>query len=303
MAYFIVPYEWDLKSMGVLSKYVYEWVEPTGFVAGIIAILLLCFQAAILNFVVMEYRMANDITLFPGLFYILFCSLIPEFLYLSPVLLGNTFAIIALYQLMETYKKYSCADNIYNIGFWTGVASMFYFSNIIYLIIAWIGLNILRAFKLNERIILLTGFFSPYLLAFAYYYWNNQGAYFLESQILRNISFWDFAQTEHLVVYLSLGIFALLLLLVIFNARSYDMKKNIRVHKNHNILYVSIFALALTLLFQAQVGVEHLLLLCIAFGIFLSYNFSDMSSRVAESIHLILFTLVLFWQYFPLVSF
>ena len=300
---FIVPSSWKPQNSGILSDWVYSWLDVPSILASIFSILLVSFQATIINFICIRYRMAAEINLFPGLFYILIVSLIPDFLHLSPILLGNTFLIFALYQLLETYKKYSAADNIYNVGLWIGVASLFYFSFAIFFLLGWLGLNILRAFKLKERIILLIGFLSPYLLTFTYAFWNDNSLAFLQKQGFSNLAFLDFATIEPLTLYVGGGTILLLLLTALLSSRTYSLKKNIRVQKNINILFLCLFISVFSLLFQSNIGIEHLLLLSVPLGIFISFNFTRMSNQMAESLHLIWLTLVLFWQFFPLFQF
>ena len=66
------------------------------------------------NIIIAKFRMASSVSLFPGLFYVLLVSMLPEFLTLSPALLANTFFIIAIWELFETYRKNEVSGNIVN---------------------------------------------------------------------------------------------------------------------------------------------------------------------------------------------
>ncbi len=302
LSLFFVPVETSTSTAGVWSDWVFQKFDPTSIGSIIITVLLVSFQATCINYMITKYRMANEISLFPGAFYILFCSMLPDFLYLSPILLGNTFLIFALLQLMDTYKEYSSADNIYNVGLWIGVASLFYFSFSIFLILGWAGLNVLRAFKFKERLMLITGFLSPYLIAFTYHYWYDNADYFWQHQVMENISFLNFEPTNALTLYIGLGLTALLILIILASTRTYNLKKNIGVQKNITILYLFLLISLFTLLFQANIAINHLLILAIPIGIFISFNFTNMSNRLAESLHLILLTIILVYQFIPLIA-
>lgn len=301
LSLFIVPSEWASTSKGVWSNWVFHKIEMPSIQASILVILLVSIQGILINYIVNKYRMLKNVSLFPGAIYILLTSLIPDFLYLSPILMGTTFWIIALYQLFEVYKKYSCADNIYNVGFFTAVASLFYFSFSIFLLFVLFALSILRAFKVKESLMLLIGFITPYFLTFTYYYWNDKEAFFLQKQIYNNIAFLDFIPTDRFTLYIAAGLFSFLLLLTIFNYRSYGFRKNIRVQKNVDVLFIALMASVFTLSIQAGISIPHLLLLAVPLAVFLAISLEKMSPQMAEVVHLLLLVLALGWQFLPLL--
>ncbi|MBK7410278.1 MAG: hypothetical protein IPJ40_20805 [Saprospirales bacterium] len=94
------------------------------------SMLLVFFQAILIVVMVNGNRINNESNLLPGVFYCLFASMVPEFMYPSPVLMGNTFLLLALLELMGVYKIPIASGRLYNVGFWISVASLFYFSNI-----------------------------------------------------------------------------------------------------------------------------------------------------------------------------
>ena len=158
-ALFVGHPEEDFTGQGVLSDWLNESWGTTGVLAVSIGIVIVFLQSLLINIIVAKFRMATSVSLFPGLFYALLASMIPEFLALSPALMANTFFILALWELLETYRKNNVAGHIVNVGFWIGIASLFYFSEVVFLLLAFIGLNVLRAFKFKEVMMLWIGFF------------------------------------------------------------------------------------------------------------------------------------------------
>ncbi len=132
-----------------------------GLLPTLLTIVLLSLQAVLINVLVSNHRLASEVSLFPGLFYILIASSLPDFLCFSPIHLANTFLIIALGILMATYKQSSCADLIFNVGLWLGVASLFYPPFLLFLFVGMAGLNVLRAYKIRERLMILAGMADP----------------------------------------------------------------------------------------------------------------------------------------------
>ena len=151
-------------SAGVLSDFVYGYVGTSGWLPNLVALFLVLLQALLLNVLAARFRVSKEVTMFPGVFYILLMSTVPEFFHLSPMLMGNTFLILAVSSLFNAYKKSSMADSIFNIGLWIGVAILFYYSNFIYLFLSILGLATIRNFRVNEFFMVLIGGIVPLFL-------------------------------------------------------------------------------------------------------------------------------------------
>ncbi|MCP3932589.1 MAG: hypothetical protein GY705_26260 [Bacteroidetes bacterium] len=286
-------------SRGAFSELVYNWIGVQGIVPAIVAMLVLFFQAILVNLLVMRNRLANDINLFPGLVYILFASCIPNFLYLSPMLMANTFLLIALWNLMQTYKTPASADWIFNTGFWIGIASLFYFPYIWFFFAGFVGLNILRAFRINERMMLFIGIIVPYFLTAVYFFLQGQLLAFWKSQIVDNLSFFDIDLFWDWIAIVKIVFFGLLFLLILASYNQYVSKKTIDVQKKISILIWTLFIGIFAMIFQSNVTTEQLLILTLPLGIFFSFNLTLMQSRWAEITFLLLTVGVLAFQLYP----
>lgn len=284
---------------GVLSDWVNGWAGTTGGWATTVGIILVFIQALLINVVVAKFRMATSVSLFPGLFYALLVSMIPEFLALSPALLANTFFILAFWELFESYRKNNVAGHIVNVGFWIGVASLFYFSGIVLLLLAVIGLSVLRAFRFKELIMLLIGFTVAYIAAMVYFFWNDQLGFFWQYYVLDSFVFWDFKLVATLSTYISLGMIVIVSLVVLGSFNSYFAKKNIQAQKNITVLYWGLFFCALSFLFQKNIQFYHFLVFMVPLGVLISFNFLKLKHQAAEAFHLLFFVAVLVWQFSP----
>ena len=299
MASFVFPTAISNSSPGILGGWLIEWINHNKIVADIITILLLFVQGVLINVMVSRHRLTPEVNLFPGVFYVLIASFIPDFLQLSPLLLANTFYIIVLMELMASYKQPFAADRIFNAGFWTAVASFFYFSYLIFLVLVLISLSILRVFNIKETIIFLIGAIIPHFLLGVYYFWYDQLPFFWERHFMANIDFFDFDWPSNMLIYIKLSFFALLLLVVLLSFGSYSYKRVIQVKKKISILFWGLFIAFFTLLFQSGVHIDHLLIIAVPLGILLSINFSKMPAQMAEIIHLVLVSTALFLQFYP----
>ncbi len=294
---FILEQPWMPAGQGVFSDYVYQWIGETGQSAFILATVLLFFQAFYVNLVVAEHRIAGEVNLFPGLFLIIVSSAHPDFLQLSPVLMANTFVLLALAQLLNTSKQIDSSDHIFNIGFWAGIASLFYASYLLLIVVAFSGLNLLRGFKIRERLMVLTGLLTPYWLLSVYLFWNDQFALFWQEQLWAQFVFWDIPTKMDLSVWIGLGTYALFLLVALLSYRSYLFKKNMQVQRIVLILFWMLLYMGLSVFFQAGIQMDHLLVLAIPLGVLISLNFTNLSAPIAEVLHLLLLAGLLFFQY------
>jgi len=294
------PFQWTPSGQGIFAENVHIWIGTQSIGAQVLAIFLLLVQGFLVNLLSINHRLINEVNLFPGVFYILVSCLIPDMLYLSPVLIGNTFIIIALIELFSTYKNPSCADKIFNAGFWTGIASLFYSPFVFYLILLMAALNILRAFKIEERLMALIGLFTPYILVGLYFFWNDQFGLFWDKQISTNLSFFSFSSGHKgWASSLNTFIFAVMLVYTIANNGQYFSKKNIQVQKKVSILYWVLISAGIASIFQNSLTFEHFLTFAPAMGIFLAMSFSSMKNQWAESVHFLLILAALALQFTP----
>ena len=297
---FVAPFKWNPSGEGILSYLLYELLGSQTIWAHALAIFLLVIQGFLINSIVLRGRLSNEVNLFPGVFYVFVSCSVPDFLYLSPVLIGNTFVLIALIELFSTYKVASCADRIFNVGFWTGVASLFYFPFIFFFILINAGLNILRAFNIKERLMLMIGLAMPFLLASMCYFATDQFDFFWEIQFSNNLAFMSFGgDLPGWEVYIKVILFAVAILFVVLNNASYMAKRNIQSQKKINILYWVMISAFISTFFQANLSFEHLIMLAPPLGVFLGFTFTDLKSQWAESIHFLMLLLALSLQWVP----
>ena len=295
---FITPDQgWVPGKSGVFSIWIYDLCDGYKSLPYIVGVLLVFLHAVLINVMISRFRMANEVTLLPGMCYILLASSIPEFLNLSPILLANTFFIIALFELFGSYRQKSIVGNIFNVGFWLGVGSLFYFSEWIFLLFAFFSSSILRTFRMKEALITTIGLLVPYILVSVYFFWYDEFSWFWETQFSNNLGFFNFDVKYNWETYGDLAFFGVLFLIVFISFGNYMSKKNLQVQKNITILYWALFFGFFTILFQAGIRLEHLLIFVIPLSTLLSFNLSSMRHSLAEAIHLVLLVAILILQF------
>jgi hypothetical protein len=294
--HFILPTDWQPGTSNFFSDIIYNWVGTNGALPNIIALLLVFFQAFILNEIVANYKMRRTATYLPGLAYVLVASAIPQFLELHPLHFANTFTILAINQLFQSYRKYEAASELFNIGFFLAVGSLFYFSINILLFFSIMGLIIIRSFNLREFLIIILGFAVPFLLVGSYLFWQDR---FVEFQnIWINFYFFDLQITWNTVTYIEIGLVAFIGLLSLINFQAFYHKTNIQVQKYVNMIYWAMFIALGSFVYQENITTGHLLIFAPPLAIFLGFSLLKIKNVIiAELLHFTLLLIVLVLQY------
>ena len=296
---FLTPPATLLQDAGVASDYVFQWVEAGSLIGQAVAVILLLVQAFIVNYIVAQHRLMNITNLLPGLFYVLIASTIPNFLYLSPILLANTFLLFSVAAALNCYKNNFAATSIFNMGLWIGIASLFYGSVILFVLWSIFALSTLRSFQFKEVSMVLLGDFIPYLFLGTTWFWNDQFAQKWQIQISGQLGFLNFQGILDTPLMIKLVIFGLFILLAVLSYGAVMNKKNMPAQKKITVLYQFLLVSVFTILIQYGVTADHFLLTAIPLGFIFGLRFSDLNSRASETLHFLMVVLILFYQLSP----
>ncbi|MFL5774471.1 MAG: hypothetical protein ACJ75F_15010 [Flavisolibacter sp.] len=166
----------------------YQWfvsVLPSGnsVLLSVLAFMLLYIQSLMVNYLVSEFRLIAKQNYLPAMAFMLITSLLPAWNYLSAPLLANTFIIGLFIYLFSLYNAPNARAQVFNIGLIAGISSYIYFPSVAFLICVLLGLMILKPFRINEIVLLVLGFFTPYYFHVAYLFLNDKlsTSYFLPS--------------------------------------------------------------------------------------------------------------------------
>ncbi|MCB0609025.1 MAG: hypothetical protein KDD12_15030 [Lewinella sp.] len=294
---FYHPMDWAPKHPGVLVRWVYEQIGGTsGMGARMLAMLLVFLEAFVLNFIVARHRLGDEVNLFPGIFFILFSSLIPEFQQLSPLHFANFFLLLGLGECLKIYRAPECTGNLFNAGIWIGMASLCYSTYLLFLFFGLAAMITLRAVNLKEVLAHLIGGILPVIWAWIYGYYTDSLAFILERwRGDWGIIFLQLQKMTTHTIFLS-ALLALLVLIFLLSRRRYLLKTIFEVQKKINLLYWLLLTTSLTVIFQDSAGPQHFLVLALPAGIFLSFTFNSFSRQTAEVLHLLVFAGVLALQ-------
>ncbi len=283
------------EQVGVLGRWFETLVSQWGGLAsGLIGIALvgsLGFLAMVFTF---RYRVGPKTNLFPGVFTVLVASLLPTFLAANSFQVANICLALSLLALARTYRTPAAADAIFNAGWWIGVAALFVPQYFFFLVLAITGMNSLRAFRFREQLIVIIGTLLPLVLVGFYHFWYDRFAYFWQEQITTPFAVLaPFHTPFSFLDYIGGGLFALLLLIVLFNYNRYTFKTTMEDRKRINLFYWALLAAAIGMFFITPVTLLNWQVLVLPLGLLLSFNFSLLSRGIAEVWHLLLVVVVL----------
>jgi len=265
----------------LLTKFLFNFINAP-LTQNILAIVIIYFHVLYINRLVIKHRIANQITLLPGLFYALLMSMLPEYSMLTPYLVANTFILIGIGQIFKTYKRPKSADILFNVGFLIGIASLFVPNYIFLLLVGLIGLFVLRSMKLIE-IIQLTSGAVLVLIAFC------SILYLMDTPILPELVKVNLMPRLAIFELRGHDLYKMIVILIIsvftvLSYSSYTLKKNIQTQKKIDILYWFMIASVLLLLLSNSVNPGLALLLFIPLSILLNINFLNIKSILIQEV-------------------
>jgi hypothetical protein len=298
----VMPPE-TVQTGGFLYNAWFLWIAQSPFWSAVTAFVLVLIQALSVNMLADNFRLMADRNWFPGLFYGLAAGALPEFLWLSPALVAATFVPFSLWRIFNAYQKPQVTAAIFDGALWISVASLFYPPALWLLIAAFAGYSVVRVFRLNERFVFLFGAFVPLFLAWVWYFWADKGAEFRATHWSGLFRLFDFEITWDEQMLLKTGLTIALVLVFLSGLGSFYHRKGIQAQKFISVLYWFFALGGLSVLLNKHWHWEHLLITAPVMGIFLALVFQGIQNRLwAETWHLILLALVLFIQYFDVLS-
>lgn len=273
----------------LLTKLIFGWIASP-LAQNILAIAIVYFHVLYINRLVIMHRLANHVSLLPGLIYALLVSMLPEYAMLSPFLIANTFILMTIGQIFKTYKRPKAADILFNVGFLIALSSLFIPSYIMILLVGLIGLFVLRSMRINEILQLLSGAFLV-MIAFCSILYLMDIPFLSELNKISLIPRFAVLETRGDNLYKLAAIIATSVFAVL-SYGTYILKRNIQTQKKINILYWFMIAALLISFLFSQVSANQVLLLFIPLAILLNFNFTSIKNTlVQETIHI--FVLIL----------
>ncbi|MDO1444808.1 hypothetical protein Q0590_01030 [Rhodocytophaga aerolata] len=155
----------------------------------ILALMLVILQGLYFNHSLQKHQQYPEKSNLPLLLYVLCMGLFFDFFTLSPMLMSITFLLLALDGLFSHINDEASNDEVFSIGFYIGVATLFYFPLALFAAYAFICFLLLAATNARKYFLMLFGFIFTLGLAALFFYMINGLEDLYYNSILRLLEF------------------------------------------------------------------------------------------------------------------
>ncbi|MFV0605226.1 MAG: DUF6427 family protein [Niabella sp.] len=260
------------------------------FIYVIIAYLLLFLQAYLITSFINNNRLMNKANFLPAMAYMLVTSLLPEFNVFSSAIIVSTLFITIFSILFSAHNQNITRNNIFNAGLILGIASLIFLPSLLFIIWVYIALAILRPFKLNEWVLLLTGLITPYyfFIIILYLTDNFQWQYLYNGFIIAlhegSYNIW-----HAIVVFLVL----LPLLVGLYYIQKQSNRMLIHVRKAWNLLTIYLIICVIISFFNTGIGIENRVLILLPVAALHGYGYYNSEVKIYPKI--------MFWTFIAII--
>ncbi len=136
----------------------------------IIALLLVFIQAFMFNNIMLKHRAYNENTYLPALIYAVLMNIFYDFYLLSPVLMGMTFILMAIDNVITHLSDSRNDQLILYTGIYFGIANLFYYPTFLVLIAVFVAFTFLTGTIIRRYLLLTFGYILPLAITGIYYY-------------------------------------------------------------------------------------------------------------------------------------
>lgn len=276
----------------------YSLVENSPFLQVLTSFILVIILATIVQLLNDRFSFIRIRTKLPATLFVIIVAGYTQLHTFHPVYLAALFLLFAIFNLFSTFEKTKPYSNIFNAGFFIGVGTLFYFNLIVLFPAFFIGILILRRNN-NWRgyVILLIGFFLPFIFTFSYAVITEQTLEILK-MFEKNIV----TPVNHFCTNIPLhGLFSFLILLTLAGSirifMQYD-SKNVSTRKYFTMFFIFFIFSMLSFVFVPVASYEMLVIIAIPATYLISKFFVFMKSKFwSELLFLLLIGIVIFVQF------
>ncbi|HPK09224.1 MAG TPA: DUF6427 family protein [Saprospiraceae bacterium] len=193
----LTPISYEIKeSDTAVSHFIYRILPESGWGQAVVGIFLVFIQAALINRFSIRYKLEEQLSLIPGMIYILLSSFYPALLILSPALVASTFLIAGLLQSAQIYRVTDSGFNNFNAGVCFALAWFIHPPFFIFILTGFIGQVIMRSYSLREFAQYTFGLFSVVIIIFSIHFVQDDfrtliSKYFYFQYNLYDLLNWD----------------------------------------------------------------------------------------------------------------
>ncbi len=254
-------------------------------------------QAVLFNKIVNNFNIFGKSTFLPALFYGVAASIFTPFLVLSPPLICNFFLLLIINKILLEYKKPDSISTMFDLGLITAIGTLFYFPFVLFMLLLWASLILIRPFNWREWISALIGYLTIVFLLGVYYFWNGRLLDFYEiwKPLSNKFPFYIKIKLSDYIVLFPIFIVAFL---GTIQMRQNFFKSYILVRKFFQLLFFLFLFSTLSFYLKPDFRINHFLLSVIPIAVLLTYYFAFAKKRwIYESLFLVIISFIVYFQF------
>lgn len=247
VVYFITP-QVDFPSVAdpeptaPIGVWIYELIYNFPTISRPLVILLTITLSIALNAILVRHDISPRQSVFPAIIALVLMLFSPDPYHLIVTLASLLLLLFSLHSVMDLYGEQYPFNQVMNAGVAISIASMISPPTIVFEVFIWLGFFTFRINTWREWVISLMGLILPYLYLALLYLWNDNLAFAINlyEKLFTNFSFT--LQKPRPLEFISLGIFALWIIISAMHYYSDTSEKIISIRKK--MWVISHFALA-----------------------------------------------------------
>jgi hypothetical protein len=271
----------------------YSWLSLAPLLATFLAFILLLFEAWFVTTIFSRHELVQKNSSVSALIFIVFMSLHPEMMTMTPASFSLLFLLIILYQLLIYYNKPEHLDRVYIAGFLTAIAGLFDTAMNLWFLFILVALIVIRAANWRAWLASLTGFLTPLIYICAYAFWFDR----LPALFQSYVTFFEKPEGLQFALppgFLIVGIPALILIIWALLAPVAISDKAVETRAKANVVYWVFFFTLATMPFTGNHHLSHLLLALPVLSLIISRTILGLRKfKFSEIMLLIFFLLIL----------
>ncbi len=263
---------------------------------SLLGFLIIGSQCLHLNWILNRYEVLYKTSYLPALIYFVFSAFLPQFVIFHPMLFVNSIMLFVLDKLMRLYKNPSPLAIDFDSCLLISIASMFYFPALIFCLLFFISLSILKPFSWRDWVVGFMGLVLPYFFVFVIYFLQDHLRGFIEilisTPINRRIEMKRLIPEGYQV---TVTVISALFIATILRLRNNFYKNDIRTRNYQQVIFFFILTSVACALATKEDMLFRLSIITIPLSVLVSYYFLSIKKAwFAETIFLILLATMIF---------
>lgn len=164
------PFIFDSISMPLFTV-VLKYLPAGILISKIVSYVVMMVMAFYILHINSKFIIIKQRSYLPALFFILISSAFIPVQRINPAIFAGFFVVLATDHLFSIYQKTNPLDSLFRAGISLGIASLIYAPAVVFYLILFIGLTILRSFNIKEWFVSLLGILLPWGFWILYLFW------------------------------------------------------------------------------------------------------------------------------------